>query len=161
MNPFLDGFADELIKLGKKNADAEIRKMYRDVRREQGDMPSAALSGLRGKGRQVSRDYLASMILGAATTPAMSLIGGKVSRGLHNRQILAAIKKAKTPKQIKQLRRELYTGKLIGSHRPAMRAQEKPILSTTDLAADASKGALYGSVLQMLRDRYSGSAGVG
>lgn len=161
MSALLDGFASELVKIAKITDEEEMNRVYRAVRREQGRAPESALTGLRGKGRQVSRDYLASLLLGAAATPLLSIAGGKISRALHNRQILSALKKARTPKEIRKLRRELYTGKAVGRYRPGMRPQEKPILTPADLAADASKGALYGSVLQMLRDRYSGSAGVG
>ena len=159
MGPLHDGFVDELVKLAAKE-DKQLEKLYRQVRRKQGRAPSRGMSNLRGKGRKVSRDYLASMLLGAAATPALTILGGKISRGLHNRAIMSAIKKAKTPKQAKALRRELYSGKSIGRTMPGARAQDRPIATAADLAGDAGKGALYGSVLQMMRDRYAGSAGV-
>jgi len=99
-------------------------------------------------------------MLGAAATPALTILGGKISRGLHNRTIRSALKRAKSAKDIKALRRELHTGKTVGRVVPGGRIQRQPIATPADVAGDVAKGALYGSVLQMMRDRYAGSAGV-
>jgi len=160
MDAVLTGFTKELIKLAGADPDDELR-LYRQVRREQSKPDRAGLSAIRGHGRQVSRDYLASLLIGALAQPASYLLGGRISRALHNREIMRAMKGTRSLSRRRELARYLQKGPLVGRAGFATPIGKKPIMSYSDLAGHAGRGALMGSVIQMLRDRYSGSAGAG
>jgi len=163
MTPLLDGFADELVKCARRDDwddKSKLHDLYTKVKRRQGNVRGGRMSKLRGSGHPVSRDYLASMMLVAMARPLLTLTSGKISRALHNRQIMKAIRSAAKPKDVRKLKRELQSLKSIGHVRPGMRVQDRPIMTPASLAGDMASGALYGSVIQMLRDRYSGSKGV-
>ena len=164
MQPLVYGFTDELVKLSATaQVDVDLSKAYRQAKKETrgDDKTESALRQLRGKGRQVSRDYLASMLLGASMTPAAALLGRRITRGLHNKEILRELAKAKGGKRRKMLARELYSGKLIGGAKPGKRKQLQPTMTKSELAGFAVRGGVMGSLVQMLRDRFAGSAGAG
>lgn len=166
MNSVIAGFATELVKLSASNGmssgeKAEYKKLYRNVRRRsQKGNDNSGLDKLRGQGRRVSRDYLSSTILGAAGTPAAILIGAKITKGARNKDILKAMAKAKTPSQRKRLATGLETRNLTGRGGGIGLPHKKdPIVSKSELVGHAARGGIMGSVFQMLRDRFSGSAG--
>jgi hypothetical protein len=167
MSYLLNGFADELVKMAgpsgmsQKERD-EYSKMYRSVKRktQRGSMDSG-LKNLRGSGRRVSRDYLSSTALGALGTPAAIVVGAKITKGVRNKDILKAMVKAPTVKRRKQLAHGLETRGLVGKGGGIGFPHKKdPIISHADLVGHAARGGIMGSVFQMLRDRFSGSAGV-
>lgn len=166
MDYVLEGFTNELLKLaGSQSAvereSAELRSLYRDVKKKsQGGASDAALKKIRGKGREVSRDYLASAMIGATAGPAAVLLGGKLSRKLHNRDVIKAMK-GLSGKRKKQIAKHLELGPTIGKTKiPGIQGQ-RPIMTHPELAGSAARGAAMGSVIQMIRDRFSGSAGKG
>jgi len=164
MGPLLNGFADELEKLGAADDfERQMRKALRDARSSgaAGDEGQGIIDALRGKGRPVSRDYLAATILGALATPAAALATKAVSRGLHNRSVIKALKSTSSKRQKSLLQKQLQAGPAIGPNVPKAKAGLEPLMTHAELGGQATRGALYGSVLQMLRDRFSGSAGVG
>ena len=164
MQNLLNGFADELVKMAgpsgmsKKERD-EYTKMYRSVKRKTQRGGDSGLKNLRGSGRRVSRDYLASAALGAMATPAAILVGAKLTKSIRNKDILKEMAKA-TPKRREQLAGGLETRGLVGRGGGIGLPKKKdPILSHADLAGHAARGGVMGSVFQMLRDRFAGSAG--
>ena len=126
--------------------NAELKQLYRDVKKSTKKNSERGLRKLRGEGRTVSRDYLASMGIGALARPAAALAGGKLSRALGNRDIRKAIAKTKNRSAKKMLGKTIKRG---------------PTISRAELAGHGVQGAVMGSVVQMLRDRFSGSAGRG
>jgi len=166
MNHLLNGFADELVKMAgpsgmPKSERDEFNRLYRNVKREsQKGGVDQGLKDLRGSGRRVSRDYLASTMLGAIGTPAAMIIGAKISKGAKNKDILRQMVKAPSMKRRKQLASNLETRGIVGRGGGIGFPRKKdPILSHHDLAGQAARGGIMGSVFQMLRDRFSGSAG--
>lgn len=157
MNSFMAGFADELVKVSaKQDFDAEMKKALRSARRKS---ESSSLSKIRGQGRPVSRDYLAATMLGAAASPLVYLSRKGISRGLHNRAIRKAIKQTSSPKAIRQLKSELQRGPMTGSGIPKPKPGLEPLVTHSELLGGAATGGFTGSALQMLRDRFAGSAG--
>jgi len=151
------------LALDRSEDDRRLNKLYRTLKqRARGEHNlESSLDKIRGKGRQVSRDYLASMIIGGAATPLALLGGSRIARGLHNRDVRKAIAATRSSAAKKALRAELQTGPIVGrsyGHKsPAM----KPLTTTSELAGQGVRGAVMGSIIQMLRDRFSGSAGLG
>lgn len=167
MSYLFNGFADELVKMAgpttmSKKERAEYQSLYRSVKRKSQKMNSeSGLKNLRGSGRRVSRDYLSSTALGALGTPAAVVVGAKITKGVRNKDILKAMVKAPTVKRRKQLAHGLETRGLVGKGGGIGLPHKKdPIISHAELAGHAARGGLMGSVFQMLRDRFSGSAGV-
>jgi hypothetical protein len=164
MDYLLDGFTDELLKLASRKTraereDAELRALYREVKKKSQRGGGGGLKDLRGKGRQVSRDYLASTAIGAAAAPAAVLLGGKISRLLHNRDVAKAMKGLRG-KRRRAVAKHLESGKLVGGPKlPGMKGKP-PMFTRAELAGHAVRGGAMGSIIQMLRDRFSGSAGV-
>lgn len=164
MDRVLQGFTNELVKLSAASSsdlqeDKALRAIYRQVKRRSSDDLSTGLDKIRGKGRQVSRDYLASAILGATTTPAALLLGSAIARKLHNKEVLKAMK-GLSRKRRKALSKFLKTGPLIGRGGPPFTGSTRPLMTYGDLTAHAIRGGVMGSAIQMLRDRFSGSAGI-
>ena len=162
MDCVLGGFTAELIKLAGGQADretAELRALYRTVKKQGQKKSGARLARLRGKGRTVSRDYLASAMIGATATPAAILLGNKISRLLHNKDLRRAMKGVRR-KRRRAISTHLETGPTIG--RSGIHAKgKKPLMTHADLAGTAVRGGAMGSIIQMLRDKFSGSAGRG
>lgn len=156
MNPFLAGFKDELVKLGADETDytAALREARRDLRSQNND---SALKAIRGKGAPVSRDYLASMVIGAASVPALAVVGKLISRKIGNRQAAHLLAKTIDPKKRKAILSEMHRGPVIGRAMPGVALNKRPLLTHGDLASDAAKGALGGTVVQMIRDHFAGS----
>lgn len=165
MTPFITGFGNELIKLAKDKkfkVDVDPDQAYRAARRggREDDLEmQSALSSIRGKGQRVSRDYLASMLLGAASFPAAMMGGKGITRMMHNRQVIKELAKTKSRKGQARLQRKLQGGPIVGSSAKNYPGGD-PLMSTSELAGAAGRGALAGSVLEMLRDRFAGAAGV-
>lgn len=169
MDHVLGGFTDELLKLaGKRMSQAEreeqqLRALYRDVKaRSQKGGSDSSLRKLRGKGRKVSRDYLASTLIGAAATPAALLASGKLSRVLNNREVIKAMKGVRGARR-KALSAHLESGPMLGRTKvpDLLKGKKKPMMTHAELAGHAARGGAMGSIIQMIRDRFSGSAGVG
>jgi len=166
MSYLLNGFADELVKMAgptgmSKTERDEYNKLYRSVRRKSSKGIDSGLKNLRGSGRRVSRDYLSSTALGAVGTPAAIIVGAKITKGVRNKDILKAMVKAPTMKRRKQLAHGLETRGLVGRGGGIGFPHKKdPVISHADLAGHAARGGIMGSVFQMLRDRFSGSAGI-
>lgn len=167
MSYLLNGFADELVKMAgptgmsKKERD-EYTKMYRSVKRKsQRGGSDSSLKALRGSGRRVSRDYLSSTALGAIGTPAAMLVGAKLTKSIRNKDIMRAMSKATTPQRRKQLAGGIETRGIVGRGGGIGFPHKKdPVISHSELAGHAARGGIMGSVFQMLRDRFAGSAGV-
>ena len=121
MQPALQGFVDELVKIAKQNEDVQkaLRKARRMSSRE--DLEKAL-----GRERHTKRDYSIAALIGAAGMPAGMLLSRGVARALKNRTLRQA-------------------GKRIESGRLA---------TNPELAGEAARGAMFGSVLQALRDRF-------
>jgi len=156
MTPFLRGFTDELVKLGADETDYKdaLREARRDIRSQKGD---STLAHLRGQGAPVSRDYLASMVIGAASVPALSIVGKMIARKIGNRQAAHLLAKTIDPKKRKAILSEMHRGPAIGRAMPGTALNKRPLMTHGDLASDAAKGALGGTVVQMIRDHFSGS----
>jgi hypothetical protein len=157
MNAWLNGFADELVKLASRPPD--VLAAMEMAKAEDRAQPTnrRMLRSLRGQGAPVSRDYLASAIMGALSVPAMAVLGKAVSRKLNNRAILYAAK-GSFGKARQGMLAEMQTGKLIGRARPDLKLGQRPLMTTGELAGSALTGGLGGSIVQMIRDRVSGSA---
>lgn len=88
MQPFLEGFADELVKLSatdRSKGDLDLKRAYREARKDTG----AYRHRPKHPKRESSESYLLSMALGALAAPA-ALVGG--------RKILRPLAKRFTPK---------------------------------------------------------------
>lgn len=156
MDPFLRGFADELVKLGTDETDYNdaLREARNDLKSKKGD---SALAAIRGRGAPVSRDYLASMLIGATSVPALGIVGRLISRKIGNRDAYRALKGVVSPKKRKAILSEIHRGPVIGRSMPGAELNKRPLVTHGDIASDAAKGALGGTVVQMLRDHFSGS----
>ena len=162
MDNVLEGFSSELLKIATrstiKKEDAELRALYRKVKKK--SQRAGTGSKIRGQGRKVSRDYLASALIGAAATPAALLLGGKVSRVLHNKEVRKAMS-GLSGKRKKAVGRHLELGPTVGKASfPKVRGKS-PVMTHSELGGQAARGAAIGSIIQVLRDRFSGSAGKG
>lgn len=158
MRGWLSGFADELVKLAETNP-SEMRAVLREAKQEAQEAPRDAESirSIRGKGAPVSRDYLASMLIGGLATPLLTVAGKRISRTIHNRAVEKALKGTLRPGKRKALQAELQTGPLVGRPRPDLPLGKRPQVTPADILSDAAKGVIGGSLVQMIRDRYSGS----
>jgi hypothetical protein len=121
MQPMLQGFADELVKIAKQDEDVQkaLRKATRMSKRDDLD---EMLHGDRHK----KRDYLAAALIGAAGMPAGLMLSRGVARALKN-------------KALRQAGQQIEKGRLA---------------TTPELAGESARGAMFGSVLQAIRDRF-------
>ncbi len=142
MQPMLSGFVDELVKIADVASDA------------------APHADHHHKGVPVTRNYMASVAIGAAAAPLLALIGKGITRMLHNKDIGHALKSVEGGAKRESLMNEIHTGPIFGRIRPDLPANQRPLVTPADLAGDVAKAALTGSIVQMIRDRFSGSAGV-
>ncbi len=158
MDTLLAGFGDELTKLATPKLsefEKKRRKSERDLRSvtEKAQARPDLFERLRGKGAPRKRDYLASAALGALTYPLIGILRGKVGRGLRNRTTLKAMASA-SRRERRGLRRKLESGNLVArSHLTKKKGQ----LSREDMLARTAHGAVAGSLITALRDRFAGS----
>lgn len=159
MTPFLSGFADELVKISS-SGDVPLQDVFREAKKETKAQPSRdrALSSLRGSGTPVSRDYLASMLIGGASAPLISILGKKISRHMGNKDVRRALAATRSSKKRKAIMAELHTGPTIGRSAPGAPLGKRPLLTHGELASDAAKGAVAGGAIQMIRDYFAGSS---
>ena len=162
MDHLLAGFANELVKLStargeQSDSDEELRELYKEVKKKSQGGGDGGLDKIRGHGRRVSRDYLASSLIGATATPAAVLLGKKISRGMHNRDVIRAMKGLKGARR-KSLEQYIEKGPVFSKGGPPF-SKQAPMMTHGELAGHAARGGVMGSVIQMLRDRFSGSAG--
>jgi hypothetical protein len=155
MDAFLSGFTDELVKVAtKRDRDREMRKAMRVAKK------SPNTKGFEREsfnpGRSSGKNYLAATALGALAFPLMALGGRRAGRAFHNKAVHRAMKATKSPAKRKALKKQLNKGPWIGSGIPKPKAGQSPLMTTADLGGQAVHGALYGSVIQMLKDRYAG-----
>lgn len=155
MDFVLRAFADELVKVAEPDL---AQAAFRDAKAETSKKPhDGAMRSLIHGGAPVKRNYLASMLIGAAATPALALLGKKLTRTLHNREVLHAMKSAKDPKVLERLKGEFHHGPLLGRSRPDLALNHRPAMTHGDLLGSTVSGSLGGSLVQMIRDRLSGS----
>ena len=145
----------------QEREQAQLKKLYRDVKKKSKKGSRRGLGKIRGEGRRVSRDYLASLGIGAASYPAAILAGKGLTRALHNREVRRAIARTRGRSAKKALRGEFQRGPMVGPNRPGSQSSKKPLLTTSQVAGEGVRGAVMGSIIQMLRDKFSGSAGTG
>lgn len=160
MGPILEGFNNELTKLATKplsQFEKDQRKMERDVLRVQKKLSKGnhPFDRLRGESSPRQRDYLASALIASAAYPGVRLGTSAVGRALRNRSLRKAITGA-SRKQRKRLSKRIESGPAVVTH-----ASGKKGLATREhLMTDAARGAMVGSIVQMVRDRFSGSTAV-
>ena len=153
MDAFLTGFTDELVKVGSKRDDeGDMRRAMRAAKRSTDR--SSSKDSLFNRGQRASKNYLAATTLGAIAAPALSLVGRKAGRVFHNKAVMRAMKSA-TKTQKRKLKKQMKTGPVLGSGIPKAKPGKDPLITTPELGGQAVRGALYGSVLQMLKDHYS------
>lgn len=129
MERVLAGFADELVKVSSS--------AHRDPK----DKPQ--------------RDYMGSMLIGAMSTPAIALLGKTMARYLENRGLQKALKGAGGHEARQAILSEMHTGPIIGPFRPGLQRKQRPLMTYDELLTDATKGAVGGSVIQMIRDHFA------
>jgi hypothetical protein len=154
MQTLLAGFADELVKIAA--SDADLREAMREAKHSVSTKVPKQDWSVRGHGAPVSRDYLASMLLAATAVPLVGIAGKAIQRAVHNRDVRKAIRMAKFPGERMLLESEIHRGPIIARWRPNLPEQKSPLTTTSELASDISKSVLMGTVVQMLRDRFSG-----
>lgn len=151
MDAFLRGFVSEIAKVAGEDP---YREVLQEARREAGK--GSKKFSIREGGGPVRRDYLTSTLISGATFPLVTLAGKMISRKMHNRDVMRAMAQA-SPGKKKQLAKEMLTGKLIGRGRPDLPSGERPMMTHGDLISDVGRGALIGSAVQAIRDRFSGA----
>lgn len=165
MSNLLSGFQAELIKLASdgspvpfvltKNPGAgELNRALREVKKE--TKSDSAWKKIRTGGAPVHRNYLASMLIGAAAAPAMGIMGKGVSRLVRNRALIRAAAKAGDEAKSLELMGRVERGPLIGRFKPDATPGEKATVDTTELLGRAASGAMTGSLIQGIRDHFSG-----
>lgn len=157
MTPFIHGFSSELVKLGSdyRLRPEDLRKIHREAKRDKGSGDKDIMKSIRGEGEQVSRDYLAGMLIGAGTMPGVELSAQALARKINNAEVSRAMAKAPASRRA-ELAAKIHRGKLVGS----AGSKIAPLVTRGQLAGSAARGALLGSVVQMIRDRFSGAKGV-
>lgn len=155
MDAFLSGFTDELVKLGaKSNPKQELQEVLHSGRqavKEEGFDES-----LLSQGRSYGKNYLAATLLGAMGYPLIGLASRKAGRSIHNRIVQSAIKATKNPRQRRKLKASLESGPIFGKGVPKSKPGKEPLMTASELGSQAMRGALGGSVVQALKDRFSG-----
>lgn len=148
MQPFLAGFADEIVKVGMRqpSGDRLLRGSMTD------DDPTAkeiAVSGTRPSGV----NYARTMLFGAIAAPLMSLVSKRIGQLVHNRVVMNAMKDARPfSSASRALRGEIKAGPIWGKAGPFKPGRE-PLMTAGSLATDSASGALGGSVVQAIRDK--------
>lgn len=157
MDRFIRGFGDELIKSGAFEAVVDPGAALRQAERKATAEAPSVLKKIRGEGQPVKRDYLSSMLIGGVAAPIVAMAAGRLSRGLHNKLVRAEMRAAPASARA-GLESQLRSTKMYGRIKPGMSWNQFPILTPEDTANRAATGALMGSVVQALRDHFSGSA---
>ena len=128
MQRVLAGFTNELIKLSSSS--------HRDPH----DKPQ--------------RDYMSSMLIGALSTPIVALMGKTMGRYLENRGLQRALRGAHGLER-EGILGEMHTGPIIGRFQPGLGRKQRPLMTYDELLTDMTKGAIGGSILQMIRDHFA------
>jgi hypothetical protein len=158
MNRMLTGFQDELVKVSSL-APAGIRSADLEARHEMGQTPhDNAFDKMRGQGRQVSRDYLSSMIIGTLAAPVVAMLGKKIGRMFENHALQRALHATRDAGERRSIMDEIHVGKIFGHAKPGMALNARPLMTPSDAIASASQGLIMSSVVQLLRDRLAGGA---
>ena len=136
----------------KKKDDEQYRQLYREVKKRSQKGPAG--KPFKPKAPS-SRDYLASAAIGAGATPLALLGGARLSRAMHNRELRKALGYVRGRSAKRGIRSQLKTGPTLG---PSYRRQgsKKPLMTYAETAGHGARGAVMGSLIQMLRDRFSG-----
>ena len=159
MRQFLAGFSSEIEKLATKPLSAyekDQRKLERDVTFVTGHVSRKnPIDKLRGSSSPRQRDYLASALIAAAAYPAIRIGTSVIGRKIRNKSLQKAMVGA-SKGQRKRLSKRIETGPMIVGHASGKRG----LMTREGLMTDAARGAITGSLLQMVRDRFSGSTPV-
>jgi hypothetical protein len=155
MQPFLSGFASELVKSAESAADKSV---FREAKADAAELPKdeAPIRAMRPPG-PITRNYVASGLIGALAPALLTIASSAIGRAVHNRSIMHELEEARTPWARKALNNRLVKGPLIGRENPYAPFSQRPVNSHRDLISEAGGGAITGSIVQMLKDRYSGS----
>ena len=148
MNWLLEGFADEMQKISKEatpqltalrevklraKADRDVEKVIKEIGVEE-----------RAAKKSGKKDYAASAGFGALTMPAIGLASAAVRRKVVNAALKREVGKAGTVSAKKALVKKLEKG---------------PLMSSGDVAGQAAKGAIMGSLYQAVKDQIMDGAG--
>jgi hypothetical protein len=155
MQAVLCAFADELMKLGSTTEELNLAQAMREARSK------GKKEGVYDKltsGSPTKRNYITSLLIGALATPGVGLASGLVKRVLRNRSLAQLAAKTSGRGARKEILAQSLSGPVFGRVKPGMRWNTIPLMTPEDLASQAAGGAIMGSVVQAMRDRYSGSA---
>lgn len=167
MSNFLSGFKLELTKLASagesvvplvlhKNPDpSELKKALREVKRDT-SRDSAWKRITSGASAPVRRNYLASMLIGAAAAPAALLVGKSLSRAIRNKTVMREVGKATDEAKKLELLGKVERGPLIGHFHPDTPPHLRPTMDTSEVGGRMAAGAMTGSIIQGIRDHFSG-----
>lgn len=168
MSHFLSGFRGEMLKLASfengpvpliltKNPDeATLRRAMHDVKRHEAHDESWK-EKVHAPGGPVSRNYLASMLIGAAAAPMTSIIGKGLGRVIRNRAVLRAARHAGDEARRLELLGKVEKGPLIGRFHPDTPANMRPAVDSSELGGRVAAGVMTGSLVSALRDHFSGA----
>lgn len=150
------------VKLGSESMDSSDLA-FREAKRETRRQPSrdGALRALRGDGTPVSRNYLASMLIGGISVPAVAIMSKRISRALNNKAVqreMRSLGPMASMKKVRALRDELHTGPSFGRARPGTPMNTRPLITHGEAAGLAASGVASGGLVQIIRDHFSGSA---
>lgn len=106
--------------------------------------------------KHTGQNYLASMLIGGAAAPALKLVSALLQKKLRNRALGHELERAGSAAERKLIQSHIHTGPIIG-HASALPVGKAPLVTTDDLAGRAVTGALTGSAVQALRDRFAPS----
>lgn len=110
---------------------------------------------LRGFASELTKlaehDYLTSMLMAAAAAPVISIAGRGVARALHNRAGIRALEGAKDAASVRRIQEEIHQGPLVGHSRPDLPLNKRPMVTPADLASDAAKAVLSGTLVHAAR----------
>lgn len=146
---FMLAFADELIKVAASRPGWLVNSDYDKDDGDQITADALVESSIQPK----AKNYVRSMLVGAALAPAGSLLTKHIGRVLHNRAIMKSLAKLEPSSVAAQnLLGELSLGKLVG---PVIGGSStlKPLNTKASLMTDAVGGGVIGSGLQALRDK--------
>lgn len=130
MTAFFHGFVSEIEKLA---SDDELKNLLRRARKDRTDDEKDFNKEVMGGRLEKGKNYATLMALGALTSPAVDVVGNAVGQRIDAGKGLAANR----------------SRPLIG------KASMNPRITHGNLAASAVRGALLGSVIQAIKDKYS------
>jgi hypothetical protein len=156
MQAVLRAFSDELTKIAEVPAEEiDLARAMREARskgRKEGVYEKLT------SGAPTKRNYITSLLIGALATPGVGLASGLVKRVLRNRSLAQLAAKTSGSGAKKAILAQSLSGPIFGRVKPGMKWNTVPLMTPEDLASQAAGGAIMGSLVQALRDRYSGSA---